>query len=207
MPIWSFVLKKYKQSATRLRNKEKGRKNTMNNAIKEVLLTEEQIQAKVKELAAQISKDYADKDPVFVGVLKGVVIFFADMVRNVDIPCEIDFMSISSYSGANSTGRTEIRKDLSVDIKDRHVIILEDIFDTGTSLTFTVNHLLNKQPASLKVCTFLDKPERRRPGITLKPDYVGYTIPNEFVVGYGLDFNEHYRNLPYIGILKPEMYE
>ena len=179
----------------------------MKNDIKEVLISEEQIQSKVKELAAQISEEYAGKDPVFVGVLKGVVIFFADMVRNIDIPCEIDFMSIASYSGATTTGRTEIRKDVSVDIKGRHVLILEDIFDTGTSLTFTVNHLLNKQPASLKVCTFLDKPERRRPGITLKPDYVGYTIPNEFVVGYGLDFNEHYRNLPYIGILKRELYE
>ena len=179
----------------------------MKNDIKEVMLTEQQIQDKVKELAKQLSQDYADKDPVFVGVLKGVVIFFADMVRNIDIPCEIDFMSISSYSGTTSTGRTEVRKDVSVDIKGRHVVILEDIFDTGTSLTYTVNHLLNKQPASLKVCTFLDKPSRRKPGITLKPDYVGYTIPNEFVVGYGLDFNEHYRNLPYIGILKPELYE
>ena len=179
----------------------------MKNAIKEVLLTEEQIQSKVKELAKQISEEYAGKDPVFVGVLKGVVIFFADMVRNIDIPCQIDFMSISSYSGANSTGRTEIRKDVSVDIKGRHVVILEDIFDTGTSLTYTVNHLLNKQPASLKICTFLDKPERRREGITLVPDYVGYTVPNEFVVGYGLDFNEHFRNLPYVGILKPEVYE
>ena len=179
----------------------------MKNAIKEILLTEEQIQSKVKELAKQISEEYAGKNPIFVGVLKGVVIFFADMVRNVDIPCEIDFMSIASYSGTTSTGRTEIRKDVSVDIKDRHVIILEDIFDTGTSLTFTVNHLLNKQPASLKVCTFLDKPERRKPGITLKPEYVGYTIPNEFVVGYGLDYNEQYRNLPFIGILKPEIYE
>ena len=179
----------------------------MRNDIKEILLSEEQIQAKVKELAAQISKEYADKDPVFIGVLKGVVIFFADMVRNIDIPCQIDFMSIASYSGTTSTGRTEIRKDVSVDIKDRHVVILEDIFDTGISLTFTVNHLLNKEPASLKVCTFLDKPERRKEGVTLKPEYVGYTIPNEFVVGYGLDYNEHYRNLPYIGILKPEIYE
>ena len=179
----------------------------MKNDIKEVLLSEEQIQAKVKELAAQISEEYAGKDPVFIGVLKGVVVFFADMIRNIDIPCQIDFMNIASYSGATSTGRTEIRKDVSVDIKGRHVVILEDIFDTGTSLTFTVNHLLNKEPASLKVCTFLDKPERRRPGVTLKPEYVGYTIPNEFVVGYGLDFNEHYRNLPYIGILKPEIYE
>ena len=179
----------------------------MKNDMKEILLSEEQIQAKVKELAAQISKDYAGKNPIFVGVLKGVVIFFADLVRNVDVPCEIDFMSISSYSGTTSTGRTEIRKDLSVDIKDRHVVILEDILDTGTSLTFTVNHLLNKQPASLAVCTFLDKPDRRKPGVTLVPEYVGYTIPNEFVVGYGLDYNEKYRNLPYIGILKPEIYE
>ena len=179
----------------------------MRNDIKEILLTEEQIQAKVKELAKQLSEEYAGKDPVFVGVLKGVVIFFADMIRNIDIPCQIDFMSISSYSGTTSTGRTEIRKDVSVDISGRHVVILEDIFDTGTSLTFTVNHLLNKEPASLKVCTFLDKPERRKPGVTLKPDYTGYVIPNEFVVGYGLDFNEHYRNLPYIGILKPELYE
>jgi len=179
----------------------------MRNDIKEILLTEEQIQAKVKELAAQISAEYAGKDPVFIGVLKGVVIFFADMVRNIDIPCQIDFMNIASYSGTTSTGRTEIRKDVSVNIEGRHVVILEDIFDTGTSLTFTVNHLLNKNPASLKVCTFLDKPERRKPGVTLKPEYVGYTIPNEFVVGYGLDYNEHYRNLPYIGILKPEIYE
>ena len=179
----------------------------MINDMKKILLTEEQVQAKVKELAQQLSKDYAGKDPVFVGVLKGVVIFFADLVRNVEIPCEIDFMSIASYSGTNSTGRTEIRKDLSVDIKGRHVVILEDIFDTGTSLSFTVNHLLNKQPASLAVCTFLDKPERRKPGVTLVPEYVGYTVPNEFVVGYGLDYNEHYRNLPYVGVLKPEIYE
>ena len=180
---------------------------SMRNDIEKILLTEEQIQTKVKELAAQISAEYAGKDPVFVGVLKGVVIFFADMVRNIDIPCEIDFMSIASYSGTSSTGRTEIRKDVSVDLEGRHVVILEDIYDTGNSLTFTVNHLLNKKPASLKVCTFLDKPERRKPGVTLVPEYVGYTVPNEFVVGYGLDYNEHYRNLPYLGVLKPEIYK
>lgn len=179
----------------------------MKNDIKEIMFNEEQIQSKVKELAKILSEEYAGKDPVFVGVLKGVVVFFADMIRNIDIPCEIDFMSISSYSGTTSTGRTEVRKDVSVDIKGRHVVILEDIFDTGSSLTYTYNHLMNKNPASLKICTFLDKPSRRKPGITLKPDYIGYTIPNEFVVGYGLDFNEHYRNLPYIGILKPEAYE
>ena len=179
----------------------------MKNDIKEIMFSEEQIQSKVKELAKILSEEYAGKDPVFVGVLKGVVVFFADMIRNIDIHCEIDFMSISSYSGTTSTGRTEVRKDVSVDIKGRHVVILEDIFDTGSSLTYTYNHLMNKNPASLKICTFLDKPSRRKPGITLKPDYIGYTIPNEFVVGYGLDFNEHYRNLPYIGILKPEAYE
>ena len=179
-------------------------KDNIRNAIKEILLTEEQIQSKVKELAAQLSAEYAGKDPVFIGVLKGVVIFFADMVRNIDIPCEIDFMSIASYSGATSTGRTEIRKDVSVDIKDRHVVILEDIYDTGNSLTFTVNHLLNKEPASLKVCTFLDKPDRRV--VDMKADYVGMQIPDEFVVGYGLDYDEKYRNLPYVGILKPSVY-
>ena len=179
----------------------------MEKNIEKVLVSEEQIKAKVEELAAQLSAEYADKDPVFVGVLKGVVIFFADMVRKVSIPCEIDFMCLSSYGGTNSSGNVVVKKDLSVDIKGRHVVILEDIYDTGRSLDFTYKYLLSKEPASLKICTLLDKPERRVEGITLKPEYVGFTIPNEFVVGYGLDFNEHYRNLPYIGILKPEIYE
>ena len=179
----------------------------MNQSIEKVLLTEQQIQDKVKEMAKALSEEYAGKDPVFVGVLKGVVIFFADMVRNITIPCEFDFMSISSYSGTTTTGRTEVRKDVSVDLNGRHVVILEDIYDTGTSLSFTYNHILAKNPASLKICTLLDKPERRKPGITLQPEYVGFTVPNEFVVGYGLDYNEHFRNLPYIGILKREVYE
>lgn len=179
----------------------------MENNIEKVLLSEEQIQAKVAQMAEILTKEYAGKDPVFVGVLKGVVIFFADMVRKINIPCEIDFMCLSSYGGTNSTGNVAVKKDLSVDIKGRHVVILEDIYDTGNSLEFVYNHLMAKKPASLKICTLLDKPERRRPGVTLKPEYVGFTIPNEFVVGYGLDFNEHYRNLPYIGVLKPEVYE
>ncbi len=179
----------------------------MEKNIKKILLSEEQIQAKVSEMAAALSREYADKDPVFVGVLKGVVIFFADMVRKVSIPCEIDFMCISSYGGTSTTGNVIVKKDLSVDIKGRHVVILEDIYDTGRSLDFTYKYLLSKEPASLKICTLLDKPERREPGIDLKPEYVGFTIPNEFVVGYGLDFNEHYRNLPYVGVLKPEAYE
>lgn len=179
----------------------------MESNIQKVLLSEEQIQAKVLELAGKLSEEYADKDPVFVGVLKGVVIFFADMVRRINIPCEIDFMCISSYGGTSSTGNVVVKKDLSVDIKGRHVVILEDIYDTGTSLDFTYKYLMSKEPASLKICTLLDKPERRKPGITLVPDYTGFTIPNEFVVGYGLDFDEHYRNLPYVGVLKPEAYQ
>ena len=175
--------------------------------IKEVLLSEEQIQEKVLELAQQISKEYEGKNPVFVGVLKGVVMFFGDFVKRVTVPCQIDFMWISSYQGSNTTGTMCVRKDVSADLKDRHVVILEDIFDTGNSLEFTYKHLLSKEPASLKICTLLDKPERRNPAVTVKPDYTGFVIPNEFVVGYGLDFNEYYRNLPFVGILKPEAYQ
>ena len=179
----------------------------MHNDIQEILLSEEQIQNKVKELGEILTAEYADKNPIIVGVLKGVAIFYADMIRQIKVPCQMDFMWISSYAGTNSTGNMEVKRDVTVDIKDRHVLILEDIFDTGNSLDYTYRHLMFKQPASLKICTLLDKPERRKPGITLKADYTGFTIPNEFVVGYGLDYNEHYRNLPYIGVLKPEVYE
>ena len=179
----------------------------MRNDMESILLTEEQIQAKVRELAASLKEEYADKNPLFIGVLKGVVPFFADMMKAFDAPCEIDFMWISSYQGTNSTGNMIVRKDVTQDIRGRHVVILEDIYDTGNSLDFTYKHLMAKEPASLRVCTLLDKPERRKAGITLQPEYVGFVIPNAFVVGYGLDFNEHYRNLPYIGILKPEVYE
>ena len=178
----------------------------MKNNIERVLLTEEQIQAKVNELAATLSADYAGKNPVIVGVLKGVVMFFADMVKRIDIPCQIDFMRISSYEGTESK-EMKIKMDVSTNLEGRHVIILEDIFDTGNSLDFTYKHLMEKNPASVKICTLLDKPERRNPKVTLIPDYVGFTVPNEFVVGYGLDYNEHYRNLPYVAILKPEVYE
>ena len=178
----------------------------MEKDIREVLLTEEQIQNKVKELGAILTEEYADKNPIIVGVLKGVAIFYADMIREIKVPCQMDFMWISSYSGTHSTGNMMVRQDLSADIKDRHVLILEDIFDTGNSLDFTVRHLKSREPASIKICTLLDKPERRNPRVTLKADYTGFTIPNEFVVGYGLDYNEQYRNLPYVGILKPEVY-
>lgn len=179
----------------------------MERNIEKILLTEEQIQARITELGEILSEDYKDKNPIVVGVMKGVVVFYADMIRKIKTPCQMDFMWISSYAGTESTGNMIVRRDVSSDIKGRHVLVLEDIFDTGNSLAYTVKHLLAKEPASVKVCTLLDKPERRNPNITLKPDYIGFTIPNEFVVGYGLDFNENYRNLPYVGILKPEAYQ
>ena len=179
----------------------------MEKDIMKVLLTEEQIKTRVQELGEILTEEFKDKDPVVVGVLKGVVVFYSDMIRQIKVPCQMDFMWISSYEGTETTGSMVVKRDVSADLKGRHVLILEDIFDTGNSLDYTYKHLLSKEPASLKICTLLDKPERRKPGITLQPDYVGFVIPNEFVVGYGLDFNEHYRNLPYIGVLKPEAYE
>ena len=178
----------------------------MEKDILEVLISEEQIKARIKELGKILSEEYADKNTVVVGVLKGVVVFYADMIRELSVHCQMDFMWISSYAGTNSTGTMQVKRDVSVDIKDRHVLILEDIFDTGHSLDFTYHHLLSKEPASLKICTLLDKPSRRDPKVTLQADYVGFTVPNAFVVGYGLDYNEHYRNLPYVGVLKPEAY-
>ena len=179
----------------------------MDRDIETILLTEQQIQNRVAELGEILTKEYEGKNPVVVGVLKGVVVFYADMIRQIKTPCQLDFMWISSYAGTQSTGNMLVRQDVSADLKGRHVVILEDIYDTGTSLNFVYQHLLSKEPASVKICTLLDKPERRRPGITLQPDYTGFVIPNAFVVGYGLDYNEKYRNLPYIGILKPEVYE
>ena len=179
----------------------------MEKNIQKVLLTEKEIQDKVDELAAILNAEYAGKNPIFVGVLKGVVIFYADIIRRMKTHCQMEFMWVSSYEGTESKGVMQVKRDVSENIKGRHVVILEDIFDTGNSLDFVYKHLLSKEPASLKICTFLDKPERRNPAVTVKPDYTGYVIPNEFVVGYGLDFNEHYRNLPYIGVLKPEAYQ
>lgn len=179
----------------------------MEQDIQKILITEEQLRTRIAQLGQQLTRDYAGKTPVIVGVLKGVVVFYADMIRQIKVPCQMDFMWISSYQGTSSTGMMEVKRDVTADIRDRHVLILEDIYDTGNSLDFTYRHLLAKQPASLKICTLLDKPERRKPGITLKPDYVGFTIPNEFVVGYGLDYDEKYRNLPYVGIMKPEVYQ
>ena len=179
----------------------------MERNIQEILLTEEQIRARIEELGEILTEEYKDKNPIVVGVLKGVVVFYADMVRKIKAPCQMDFMWVSSYAGTESSGSMVVKRDVSGDIRGRHVLILEDIFDTGNSLDFVYKHLMAKEPASIKICTLLDKPERRKHGITLQADYVGFTIPNAFVVGYGLDFNEQYRNLPYVGILKPEAYE
>jgi hypoxanthine phosphoribosyltransferase len=178
----------------------------MNQDIARILITEEELQNRIAELAKTISADYEGTVPVFVGVLKGVVHFFTDFVTKTPLPCEYDFLAVSSYGrGTVSSGVINMQKDLSSSIEGRHVVILEDILDTGHTLKFVKEHLLSKKPASLKICTLLDKPERRQADITA--DYVGFTIPNEFVVGYGLDYREIYRNLPYIGILKPEVYQ
>lgn len=178
----------------------------MQQDIQKIMISEEQLQNRIREMAEEISAEYAGKNPIFIGVLKGVVMFMGDFVKRVTVPCEIDFMCISSYSGTDSTGEMKIKMDLSADIRNRHVVILEDIFDTGNSLNFVYHYLLKKEPASLKIVTLLDKPERRRPEVTLKADLTGFVIPNEFVVGYGMDYNELYRNLPFIGIMKPEVY-
>ena len=178
----------------------------MDKDIKKVLLTQEQIADRIAQLGEVLTRDYADKNPVIVGVMKGVVVFYADMLRQIKVPCQLEFMWISSYAGTSSTGQMVVKRDVSADLEGRHVLILEDIFDTGRSLDFTYRHLMEKKPASIKICTLLDKPSRRDEGITLQADYVGFEIPNEFVVGYGLDYNEYYRNLPYIGVLKPEVY-
>ena len=179
--------------------------DNIHDDILEVLLSEEEIRAKVKELGAQITKDYAGKTPFFLGVLKGCFVFMSDLMRCVDLPCNMDFMAVSSYGGGtSSTGAVRITKDLNRDIEGQDVIIVEDILDSGVTLSYLKSYLANRKPASMKIVTLLDKPARRRADIT--PDYCGFTVPDEFVVGYGLDYAEAYRNLPYVGILKPEIY-
>ena len=177
----------------------------MREDIASILLSEEQIHTRVRELGAEISRDYAGKEPLFVGVLKGCFIFMADLMRYVDIRCSMDFMAVSSYSGTSSTGAVKINKDLSQDIENRDVIIVEDILDSGVTLSYLTKYLQNRNPSSICIATLLDKPARRRADVQAK--YVGFTVPDAFVVGYGLDYAEKYRNLPFIGILKPDIYE
>lgn len=177
----------------------------MNQDIERVLISEEELQKRIAELGKQVAADYADKEPIFVGVLKGVVNFFTDMVLATPIRCQYEFMAVSSYgSGTSTSGTVKLLKDVTCDIKGRHVVILEDILDSGLTLKFVTEHLRAMEPASLKICALLDKPERRK--VDVYADYIGFTIPNEFVVGFGLDYQEFYRNLPFIGVLKPEVY-
>ena len=176
----------------------------MINDIERVLISEEEIMEKVSEMGKKISEDYKGKEPLFVGVLKGCFIFMADLLRNVDIKCTMDFMAVSSYDGTSSTGAVKITKDLSQDIEGRHIIIVEDILDSGLTLSYLKKYLEVRKPASIAIATLLDKPARRKSDVYA--DYFCMEVPDAFVVGYGLDYNEVYRNLPYIGILKPEMY-
>ena len=182
---------------------------TASGDLCEVLFSEEQLAARVRELGAQITADYRDKlcgKPLLVvGMLKGSFIFMSDLVRNIDLHCEIDFMIASSYGdGTESTGRITIKQDVK-DIRDQHVLLVEDIVDSGFTMRSVLELLQDRDPASIALCSLLDKPDRRKMPVHI--DYCGFEIPDKFVVGYGLDFASRYRNLPYIGVLKPEMYQ
>lgn len=178
----------------------------MNKDIREILIAEDVLQAKVAELGAKITVDYKDKDLLLVCVLKGAVIFVSDLMRKIDIPLDIDFMAISSYgSNTQSSGVVRILKDLNTAIEGKHVLIVEDIIDSGLTLSYLVDNLKSRGPASVEICTILDKPERRTTDLEIK--YTGFQVPDKFVVGYGLDYAEKYRNLPYIAVLKEEIYQ
>jgi hypoxanthine phosphoribosyltransferase len=178
----------------------------MNDDIKKILIDEDELRAIVERLGEQITEDYKGKDVLLIGILKGSVIFMADLMRAIDLPCNIDFMAVSSYgSGTESSGRVKINKDLDNDIQGKDIIIIEDILDSGKTLYYIRDILSARKPASIKICTLFDKPERREADI--KADYIGSLVPNEFIVGYGLDYAEYYRNLPFIGVLKESVYE
>ena len=174
-------------------------------AIKEVLCTENELKEKIAELGAAITKDYAGKDLLMVSILKGSVMVMADLMRAVELPLQIDFMNVSSYgSGTESKGSVKILKDLDVDIKGKNLLIVEDILDSGVTLHNLMNLLQQREPASIEICTLFSKPSRRKVDVEAK--YVGFEIPDAFIVGYGLDYDEKFRNLPYVGILKEEIY-
>ncbi len=174
--------------------------------VEKVLLTEEEIAAKIAELGKKISEDYKDKNLLLISVLKGSVVFMADLMRAITVDCKIDFMAVSSYgSGTNSSGTIKIKKDLDIDLEGYDLLVVEDILDSGNTLSQLKEVLLKRNPKSFKICTFLDKPERRTADI--EADYIGFTIPDAFVVGYGLDYDEKYRNIPSLGVLKPSVYE
>ncbi|MCL2887735.1 MAG: hypoxanthine phosphoribosyltransferase [Elusimicrobia bacterium] len=174
--------------------------NRLEAAVDRVLISEAKIAARVKKLGAQITKDYADKNPIIVGMLRGAVLFYGDLLKHVKIPCTLDFMCLSSYCGTCSTGEVRFLLDLRGSIAGRHVIIVEDIVDTGLTLDYVLKNLAHRGAASVEICTLLDKPSNRKVEVPVK--YTGFKIKNEFVIGYGLDCDELYRNLPYIGVYR-----
>ena len=179
-------------------------KNELSAAVSEILIDEETLHGRIAELGAQISDDYRGEDLLIVGVLKGAIFFMADLMRSIEIPCEVDFMAISSYgAGIDSSGVVRILKDLDVSIEGRNVLVVEDIIDSGLTLSYLLRNLEAREPASLEVCALLTKPERRENDVACR--YVGFEIPNRFVIGYGLDFAERYRNLPFVGVLRDEL--
>ena len=177
---------------------------TVKDAVGEILIESGALQGRIAELGAEISRDYAGRDLLLVGVLKGAVFFLADLMRELSVPCEIDFMAISSYgAGTDSSGVVRILKDLDMNISGRDVLVVEDIIDSGLTLSYLMRSLTARKPASLEVCTLLTKPERREVDVPVR--YVGFEIPNRFVIGYGLDFDQRYRNLPYVAVLHPDL--
>ena len=176
----------------------------LERGVAEVLVEEESLRVRVGELGEEISVDYTARDLLLIGVLKGAVFFMADLMRQLTVPCEVDFMAISSYGAASdSSGVVRILKDLDIPLEGRHVLVVEDIIDSGLTLSYLLRTLEAREPASLEVCALMTKPERRESDVTCR--YIGFEIPNRFVIGYGLDFAERYRNLPYIGVLHPDL--
>ena len=176
----------------------------LEQGVGEVLIDEERLQTRIRELGRELSEDYAGRELLLVGVLKGAVFFMADLMRSLTVPCEIDFMAISSYGAStDSSGVVRILKDLDINIENRHVLVVEDIIDSGLTLSYLMRNLEAREPASLEVCALLTKPERREIDVPVR--YIGFEIPNRFVIGYGLDFAERYRNLPYVGVLDMDL--
>jgi hypoxanthine phosphoribosyltransferase len=176
----------------------------LERGVREILIDEASLQARIAELGEEVSTDYAGRDLLLIGVLKGAVFFMADLMRELTVPCEIDFMAISSYGAStDSSGVVRILKDLDINIEGRHVLVVEDIIDSGLTLSYLMRNLEARTPASLEVCALMTKPERREIEVPVR--YIGFEIPNRFVVGYGLDFGERYRNLPYVGVLDEKL--
>jgi len=177
---------------------------SLEQGVGEILISEDELQARIRELGRELSEEYAGRELLLVGVLKGAVFFLSDLMRTLTVPCEIDFMAISSYGAStDSSGVVRILKDLDINIEGRHVLVVEDIVDSGLTLSYLMRNLESRGPATLEVCALLTKPARRE--IDVQVRYVGFEIPNRFVIGYGLDFAERYRNLPYVGILHPDL--